>query len=282
MRRRVAAARVAAAVAIAVSVPLASAAAATATTNQAGFSQPATIDNPWFPLVPGTQFTYVGRANRGHGELRHRVVFTVSDLTKVVDGVRTRVLWDRDINAGRLQENEITFHAQDDAGAVWNFGEYPEQYRAGKLTGAPDTWLAGLRRAEPGIVMPAQPRVGTPSYLQGFAPDIDFADRARVYRTGLRICIPRACFRNVLLTDEWNPAEPGAHQRKYYARGVGNIRVGAAGHDPEDEVLVLHEMRLLTRGALIWVRQQVLKIDARAYRVRADVYGHTAPAERGP
>ena len=282
MRRRVAATRVAAAVAIAVSVPLAFAAAATATTNQAGFSQPATIDNPWFPLEPGTQFTYVGHANRGHGQLRHRVVFTVTDLTKVINGVRTRVLWDRDINAGRLQENEVTFHAQDDAGTVWNFGEYPEEYKNGKLSGAPDTWIAGLRRAKPGILMPAQPRVGTPSYLQGFAPDIEFADRARVFRTGLRICIPRACYRNVLLTDEWNPAEPGAHQRKYYARGVGNIRVGAAGDDPEGEVLVLHEVRHLSRGARIWVRQQVLKIDQRAYGVRPDVYGHTSRAERGP
>jgi hypothetical protein len=192
------------------------------------------------------------------------------------------VLWDRDINAGRLQENEITFHAQDDAGTVWNFGEYPEEYKNAKLAGAPDTWIAGLRRAKPGILMPGQPRVGTPSYLQGFAPDIDFADRARVFRTGLRICIPRACYRNVLLTDEWNPAEPGAHQRKYYARGVGNIRVGAAGDDPEGEVLVLHEVRHLSRGARIWVRQQVLKIDQRAYGVRPDVYGHTSRAERGP
>jgi hypothetical protein len=244
------------------------------------FSEPTRIDNRWFPLTPGTQFTYEGRANRGEGQRRHRVVFTVTDLVKVVDGVRTVLLWDRDYNDGVLQENEITFHAQDDEGTVWNFGEYPEEYRRGKLSGAPDTWLAGTARARAGIVMLAEPRLGTPSYLQGFAPAIEFADRARVYRTRLKTCVPVDCYGNVLLTDEWNPAEPGAHQRKYYASGVGNIRIGSAGKDAEAETLVLTKVRRLSRPAMAFVRREALKLDARAYRVRPDVYGHTPPAQR--
>jgi hypothetical protein len=244
------------------------------------FSNPVRIDNRWLPLTPGTQFVYEGRANRGQGARRHRVVFTVTDLTKVIDGVRTIVLWDRDYNAGVLQENEITFHAQDDEGTVWNLGEYPEEYKRGKLSGAPDTWLAGTARARAGIVMLAEPRLGTPSYLQGFAPDIEFADRARVYRLGVRSCVPVDCYDNVLITDEWNPAEPGAHQRKYYASGVGNIRIGAAGEDTEGEALVLVKVRRLSRPALAFVRREALKLDTRAYRVRADVYGQTPPAER--
>ena len=246
----------------------------------AGFSDPTTIDNAWFPLAPGTQFTLVGSADRGHGQRRHRVVFTVTDLTKVIDGVLALVLWDRDYNAGRLEEGELTFHAQDDEGTVWNLGEYPEEYEDGRLTGAPDTWIAGLARARGGILMLADPRVGTPSYLQGWAPDIEFADRARVLRMGARSCVPVDCYRNVLVTDEWNPAEPGAHQRKYYARGVGNIQVGTAGEDPEAEVLVLERVRHLGAGARAWVRSEALKLDRRAYRVRAALYRHTPPAER--
>jgi hypothetical protein len=244
------------------------------------FSDPVRIDNRWFPLTPGTQFILEGRANRGHGRLRHRVVFSVTDLTKVINGVRNLVLWDRDYNVGRLQEAEITFHAQDDDGKVWNFGEYPEEYERGKLVGAPDTWIAGTAGARQGILMLADPRVGTPSYLQGWAPAIEFADRARVYRTGRRNCIPLACYENVLVTDEWNPAEPGAHQRKYYAPGVGNIRVGAAGDDEEGETLVLVKVRHLGSGAMATVRAQALTLDARAYRTKPDVYGHTPPAER--
>src|SRR6266545_7235372 len=62
------------------------------------FSNPTKIDNTWSPLVPGTQFILEGQANRGGGLLPHRVVFTVTDLTKVINGVRTRVLWDVDYN----------------------------------------------------------------------------------------------------------------------------------------------------------------------------------------
>ena len=253
--------------------------AAPASAAGGGFSNPARIDNAWFPLAPGTQFTLLGHADRGQGRLRHRVVFTVTDLTKTIDGVRTLVLWDRDYNGGHLEETELTFHAQDDDGTVWNFGEYPEEYENGKLVGAPDTWIAGLARARAGILMLAEPRVGTPSYLQGWAPDIEFADRARVLRRGVTSCVPVRCYTNVLLTDEWNPAEPGAHQRKYYARGVGNIRVGAAGKDKEGEALVLVKVRHLGPGALVTVRSEALKLDKRAYRVRADLYGHTPPAE---
>jgi hypothetical protein len=244
------------------------------------FSHPVRVDNQWFPLRPGTQFILQGRANRGQGRLRHRVVFTVTDLTKVIDGVRNLVLWDRDYNAGRLQEAELTFHAQDDDGNVWNFGEYPEEYEHGKPAGAPDTWIAGTQRAQEGILMLASPRLGTPSYLQGWAPAIEFADRARVYRTGRRDCIPLDCYDNVLVTDEWNPAEPGGHQRKYYAPGVGNIRVGATGDDNERETLVLVKVRHLGSGAMATVRAQALTLDARAYRTRPDLYRHTPPAER--
>jgi hypothetical protein len=244
------------------------------------FSHPARIDNRWFPLHPGTQFILEGRANRGNGRRRHRVVFTVTDLTKVIDGVSTLVLWDRDYNAGTLEEAEITFHAQDDDGNVWNFGEYPEEYEHGRLTGAPDTWLAGTARARAGILMLATPRPRAPSYLQGWAPDIEFADRARVYGTHRSDCVPLACYENVLVTDEWNPSEPGAHQRKYYAPGVGNIRVGAAGEDSERETLVLVRVRHLSTGGIATVRAQALKLDRRAYRTRPDLYSDTPPAER--
>src|SRR5918992_377280 len=111
------------------------------------FTNPTTIDNRWSPLVPGTQFTFVGRADRGQGRERHRVVFTVTDLTKVINGVRNVVMWDRDFNAGRIAEAELAFHAQDDEGNIWNMGEYPEEYKRGRFTGAPDSWLAGVARA---------------------------------------------------------------------------------------------------------------------------------------
>ena len=74
----------------------------------------AELTNRWMPLAPGQQFILDGQANRGGGLLPHRVVFTVTDLTKVINGVESRVIWDRDYNQGELQEAELAFFAQDE------------------------------------------------------------------------------------------------------------------------------------------------------------------------
>jgi hypothetical protein len=243
------------------------------------FTDSLRIDNGWSPLVPGTRFVYEGRADRGRGRLPHRVVFTVTDLTKVIAGVPSVVLWDRDFNGGRLREGELAFHAQDDHGNVWNMGEYPEEYEDGRVTGAPDTWIAGVAGARAGVLMRGRPQVGTPSYLQGWAPEIGFSDRAMVHRTGARTCVPVGCFRDVLVTDETNPVEQAdGHQRKYYARGVGNIRAAPAG-GREKEVLVLKEVVRLSRTQLAAVRREALKLDRRGYATSRSVYGRTAPAQ---
>jgi hypothetical protein len=244
------------------------------------FDNPTTIDNRFYPLAPGMQFTYEGRSDRGQGRRAHRVIFTVTDLTKEIANVRSVVMWDRDINAGQLLEAELAFHAQDDDGNVWNMGEYPEEREPGEPAEAPDTWIAGLGDAKAGVLMRADPRVGTSSYRQGLVPSIEFGDVARVFRTGVRNCVPTGCYRDVLVTDETNPYEPAdGHQRKFYAPGVGNIRAAPKG-GKEKEVLVLVSIRRLGSKALAKVREEALKLDRRAYKVRKKLWSHTPPAER--
>jgi CzcA family heavy metal efflux pump len=246
---------------------------------RAKFSDPTTIDNRWHPVAPGMQYIFEGRANRGKGARPHHVLFTVTDLTKKVDGVQTRVVWDRDINAGKLLEGELTFFAQDDAGNVWNFGEYPEEYdERGRFDGAPDTWISGLAHANAGILMRADPRPGTSSYLQGNAPDIAFGDTAKVKRLRERVCVPVGCYDNVLVIDETNPLERGnGHQLKYYAPGIGNVQVEPRS-GKEHEVLVLVKVRKLGPSALAAVRKGALVLDRRGFRTRKEVYGRTEPA----
>jgi hypothetical protein len=248
--------------------------------DRARFTASARIDNTWSPLVPGTQYILEGRSNRGAGRRAHRVIFTVTDLTKVIDGVRTVVMWDQDINAGKLLEAELAFHAQDDEGNVWNMGEYPEENdEEGKFDGAPDTWLSGVAGARAGVLMRGDPQTGTSSYMHGSAPDIGFGDVAKVHRRGARTCVPAGCYDDVLVTDETNPLEPGdGHQRKFYARGVGNVRAAPGPGGKEREVLELVEVRRLGAEELAQVRRNALKLEARAYRAVKDVYGESEPA----
>jgi hypothetical protein len=249
--------------------------------DRGNFSDSTKIDNKWSPLVPGTQYIYEGRSNRGHGRRNHRVVFTVTDLTKEVDGVQSVLLWDQDINAGKLLEGELALFAQDDDGNLWNMGEFPAEFdENGKFEGAPDTWVSGLDRARAGILMRGDPKTGTPRYHQGLAPKIGFQDVAKVLETGQRNCVPTDCYDDVLVTDETNPAEPDdGHQLKYYAPGVGNIRAAPGVGGKEKEVLVLVAVNDLTPQKLAHARSQALALEKRAYRTETP-WARTSPAQR--
>jgi hypothetical protein len=247
---------------------------------RAQFDDPTHIDNRWLPLTPGTQYVLEGSAIVDEeGRQPRRVVTTVTDLTKVIDGVRTLVIWERDFTAGKLNEPELAFFAQDNSGNVWLLGEYPEEYEDGKFDKAP-AWISGQKGARAGISMKAEQRLGTPSYAQGFAPrPVGFDDRARVYKMNQQTCVPVDCYENVLVTEEFNPSEPGAYQLKYYAPGVGNVRVGWRGEKEEErETLELVEFQHLNPEALAKVRREAMEMDRRAYE-RSEVYRETPPAE---
>jgi hypothetical protein len=242
------------------------------------FPDPTKIDNKWSPLIPGTQVTLNGQADRGGGLLPHEVVTTVTDLTKVINGVRAVVILEKDINEGVLQEAELRFEAQDNAGNVWNLGEYPEEYEDGKFSAAPDVWLAGLAKAEPGNSMTGDPQLGTPEYLQGWSPDIEFLDCAKTFKMQQKTCVPAGCYEDVMITDEWSPLDPqGGHQRKFYAPGVGTVRVGAVG-DPEAETLVLTKVVQLSPDELAQAREEALKLEKHAYKINP-IYRQTQPAD---
>ncbi|HEX8098577.1 MAG TPA: hypothetical protein VF660_00065 [Actinomycetota bacterium] len=246
----------------------------------ANFSDPTRIDNKYLPFKPGTVLTDQGSAYEGKKRVEHSQVLTVTDLTKQIAGVRTVAVWTTYYNEGKFAEDELAFYAQDDVGNVWYFGEYPEEFDGGKFTGAPDTWFAGLEKAKPGIFMRAAPATGQPAYLQGFAPEIEFADRAKVFQTGQKTCVPVSCYQNVLVTEEWNPDEPGRFQLKYYAAGIGEVRVGWRGSkETEKEILELSKVEHLTGAALAAVRDRALKLEERAYKV-SKVYRQTPPAEQ--
>ncbi len=244
--------------------------------DHSNFDDPTNIDNEWLPLQPGTQYVYEGFTVEDGEEIAHRVVITVTDLTKVIDGVRSVVSWDLDYSDGELVEAELAFFAQDNDGNVWRMGEYPEEYEEGEFVDAP-TWIAGLEEAKAGISMMAAPELGMRSYSQGWAPAVEFTDRGQVDQVGQSTCVPLDCYEDVLVIAESSLEEPNAFQLKSFARGVGNVEVGARGEDVTMETLGLIELLQLDAEALEEVRAEALKLEAHAYEVSPDVYGQTEP-----
>ena len=237
------------------------------------------IDNKWFPLEPGMQYTTDGTVTSAEGTSTHKVVHTVTGLTKVIDGVNTLVMWDRDYSDGELAESELAFFAQSEDGDVWLFGEYPEEYENGKFVGAPSTFVSGIAKAQAGIALQAHPRTGTPAYVQAYAPNVDFLDCGQVVKKHQHVCVPTGCYDEVLVIDEFNPLEPpdAGHQRKSYSAGTGLVRVAAVGGD-QQETMDLVKIRNLSDWQLKEVNGQAMELDKRAYKVSKDVYAKTPRA----
>ena len=244
------------------------------------FATSTVITNRWLPFVPGTQWAFEGSATVDGERIKRKVVLTTTDLVKVIDGVPTVVNYELDYDEGKLVEGELAFFGQADDGTVWHFGEYPEEYEDGEFVEAP-TWLAGLQGGHAGIQMLAEPRTALPSYSQGWGPAVDWTDRGRVFETASTTCVPAGCYPIVLVIDEFNRDEPDAHQLKYYAEGVGGVRVGWAGAKEEErETLELVKLAHLDEAALAKVRTAALALDKHGYVASKDVYAQTTPAEQ--
>lgn len=244
------------------------------------FDNPTVIDNQWLPMSPGMRLVFEGTTNEENELLEHQVIITITDLTKVIDGIETVVAWDRDFEEGELVEAELAFFAQDNDGNVWRMGEHPEEYEDGEVIDAP-TWIAGVQGATAGISMVADPVVGTLSYAQGWSAQVEFFDRGRVHQIGQETCVTFDCYTDVLVIDEFSVEEPNAHQLKYFARGVGNVRVGWSGEDETQEELELVSVEQLDQAQLADVRAAAFELEAHAYQISPDVYGLTEPMTFG-
>ena len=255
--------------------------------DSANFPQPTTIDNEFYPITPGTQLVLHGTANRGVGTQPHTVIFTATDLTKVVDGIRTVVVWDQDIDEnGVLQESELALFAQDRDRNVWNLGEYPEEYTKGKISGAPSTWLSGRDSAVGGMHVHGIPVVDGTVYLEGKAPKITFLDVGLVESVDDSACGKGliGCYDHGLRIDEWDPlAQPDdGHQLKHYARGIGVVRVDPVGGGVERESLELAEINHLSPAKMDDARKASLALDDRARKNKGSIWSKSpvSPVER--
>ena len=230
-------------------------------------------------MQPGTHWVYEGTALDDEGNtLARRIEFTVTDLIKEIGGVRTTVAWIVDYEDGEVVEKEIAFYAQDQDGNVWFMGEYPEEYEDGEfVTAVP--WIHGVEDALAGIKMMADPQPEIPSYFQGWGPAVDWSDYGQVDQVGQETCVPLGCYEDVLVIAESSLGEINAYQLKYYARNVGEVRVGWKGEDESQEELELIEVVQLPLEQLAEINAMARELEEHAFEVSAEVYGNTSPLE---
>jgi hypothetical protein len=196
----------------------------------------ARIDNRYLPYEPGTRFHFEGV----RGTTRQTDDQVVLRRTKRILGVTCTVVRDIVSEHGRAVERTDDWYAQDRQGNVWYMGEDSFERENGRFVKASDSWESGVNGAQPGIIMPADPRPGD-AYRQEYYPPGKALDQARVLRRNGTLTVRYGTFKRLLITSEFSPLEPQT-ERKYYAPGVGEIaeRVVKGHHEEFELVSVTH------------------------------------------
>jgi hypothetical protein len=240
--------------------------------SSATFVPGAPINNPFFPLVPGTVYSYVGQRQQDSGTATETNTVFVTPETKTILGVPSRTVIDDVRVVGVLTEHTLDYFAQDTAGNVWYMGEFATEFlfdEQGNVTGTSHegSWQAGADGAQPGFVMEASPAVGD-QYRQEFSPGVA-EDQAQVLSLTADVTVPFGHFTNALQTLESTALEPGAFEYKFYARGIGNVLTEELDENLQPtfvsqlvDVQVIPEpmslsLAALGVGALAWIRRRI-------------------------
>jgi hypothetical protein len=175
------------------------------------------IDNPYWPMRPGSHWVYREVEN---GEAQ-RVDVTVTNRTKTLAGIAARVIHDRVSRNGETLEDTYDWYAQDSAGNLWYLGEDTAEYENGKLKTKEGSWATGVDGAEPGIVVPAHPKQGMTYREEYYAGHAE--DGAEVLGVNSQVQVPFGRFKNAMLTRNFSTIEPTVEEMKLYAKGVGPV-----------------------------------------------------------
>jgi hypothetical protein len=176
------------------------------------------IDNPFFPLKPGTTFIYEGETEDG----TEHIEVKVTHRTKKILGVTCTEVRDTVTVDDEVVEDTLDWYAQDKEGNVWYFGENSKEFEDGLIVSLAGSWTAGAYGAKPGIIMKANPQVGD-LYRQEFSLGVA-EDMAKVLSLDESARVPYGSFSHCLKTREFAPLEPDAKESKFYARGIGFIK----------------------------------------------------------
>jgi hypothetical protein len=172
------------------------------------------VDNSFYPLVPGTVFVY--DAGEEHVEV------TVLAETKEILGITCTVVHDQATIAGKVIEDTMDWFAQDADGAVWYMGEDTKEFNdAGEVVSIEGSWEAGRDGAKPGIIIPAIPTVGQTYRQEYYACHAE--DMGEVLALDETATTPAGMYTGCLKTRDTTPLEPTVKEEKFYCPPTGLV-----------------------------------------------------------
>jgi hypothetical protein len=195
------------------------------------------IDNPYWPMRPGSRWVYTETDADG-AELQVEV--TVTNDTKEILGITATVVRDVVSEGGEVIEDTFDWYAQDTDGNIWYLGEDTKEYEDGELVSTEGSWEAGVDGAMAGILVPAHPAVGM-TYRQEYYED-EAEDQGKVLSLDEAVDVPYGSFQGCLQTEDTTPLEPDLIENKYYCEGIGPVlAVDVAGGGGREELVTFEE-----------------------------------------
>ena len=192
------------------------------------------IDNRYWPMKPGTRWTYRELDEEGK---QQTVVTTVTSETKrIANGITARVVRDTVTEDGEVVEDTFDWYAQDSAGNIWYLGEDTAEFEDGMLTTREGSWEAGVDAALAGVVIPADP-IDDMLYRQEYYKD-EAEDAGEVLSTEEQAQVPAGHYTNALLTKDTSALEPNVLEYKLYGPNVGPVlTLGVSRAGDREELL---------------------------------------------
>ena len=194
------------------------------------------IDNPYWPMAPGTRWLY--RESDSEGSVQ-RVEVTVTTRTKAILGIDATVVHDRVSEHGKLIENTFDWYAQDVCGNVWYLGENTKEYENGVVVSTAGSWESGVDGAQAGIAVPADPQVGVTYRQEYYAGEAE--DAAEVLSLDEQAQVPYGHVRELLLTRDFTPLQRRYLEYKLYAKGIGLVLALTVSGGSDREELISYE-----------------------------------------
>jgi hypothetical protein len=188
------------------------------------FSDPTNVTNPLFPVSRQESVLLLGRVDG----LPFRTEVTLLPETRVIawEGQLVETLVSQYVAylGGRIHEVAYDFYAQDDAGAVWYFGEDVFNFADGVIVDTHGTWIAG-KDGPAAMIMPADPEVGDvyrPENIPGFV-----FEEVTVTDVGRTLDGPLGPVEDGLVIEELHM--DGATETKTFGPGYGEFFTAGGG-----------------------------------------------------
>ncbi len=196
----------------------------------------AEIDNPYWPMKPGSRWVYTETDADGN---EMQVEVTVTGEKKEILGISATVVHDVVSQDGEVIEDTLDWYAQDVDGNIWYMGEDTKEYENGVVVSTGGSWEAGVDGAQAGIAVPGNPEAGMTYRQEYYAGEAE--DRGKVLSLDEHVEVPFGAFDGCLQTEDTTALEPDVLENKYYCSGIGPVLAVDLSGGGREELVTFEE-----------------------------------------